>query len=248
MAITYGFFNSVNGDRKYNADQMSNYFEGLVTDGVYENIGNGLSVEAGSGMNVTVGSGRAIIGMKWLKNDSAITVPITTASATLPRYTAIVARLNVLNRLMTITTVDGTPGSSPVKPTPTVSNTIKELVLAYVLVPANSTSISASNITDTRSDDTVCGWVTGLLPNSHIEQYYKRVKLASGQSNIIPLDMTNYAYSEDDIISIYINGLFAAPNVDYYLDTTADPVELHPNASATGTEIVIQVLKSMIGG
>lgn len=247
MAITYGFFNSVNGDRKYNADQMSNYFEGLVSDGVFENVGNGLAVEAGSGMNVTVGIGRAIIGMKWLKNDSALVVPITAASATQPRYTAIVARLDVLNRQMLITTVDGTPGSSPVKPTPTVTNIIKELVLAYVYVPANATSIVASNITDTRSDATVCGWVTGLIPNSHITEYYKRVKLTSGQSNIIPLDMTDYEYSEDDIVSIYINGLFAAPNVDYYLDTTADPVELHPNASANGTEIVIQVLKSMIG-
>lgn len=40
MAVTYGFFNSVNGDRKYNADQMSSYFDGLVTDGVYEKIGD----------------------------------------------------------------------------------------------------------------------------------------------------------------------------------------------------------------
>ena len=29
MAITYGFFNSVDGDRKYNAEQMSTYFDGL---------------------------------------------------------------------------------------------------------------------------------------------------------------------------------------------------------------------------
>lgn len=38
MAVTYGFFNSVNGDRKYNADQMSSYFEGLVTDPEYQCI------------------------------------------------------------------------------------------------------------------------------------------------------------------------------------------------------------------
>lgn len=247
MAVTYGYFNSVNGDRKYNADQMSNYFDGLISNGVYQTVGNGLVVSAGSGMNVTVGTGRAMINCKWLKNDSALTVPITAANATLPRYTAVVARLDVLNRQMLITTVDGTPASTPTKPTPTVSNTIVELVLAYVYVAANATSISSSNITDTRSDDTVCGWVQGIVAGSQITQYYKRVKLASGSSNIIPLDMTNYTYDETDIIQVYINGLYAAPDVDYYLDTTASPVELHPNASASGTEIIISVLKSIIG-
>ena len=38
MAITYGFFNAIKQsdgtyDRTYNADQMSTYFEGLVSDG-----------------------------------------------------------------------------------------------------------------------------------------------------------------------------------------------------------------------
>lgn len=54
MAVTYGFFNSVNGDRKYNADQMSSYFDGLVTDGVYEKIGDALIVKAGTGMQVSI--------------------------------------------------------------------------------------------------------------------------------------------------------------------------------------------------
>lgn len=34
MAITCGFFDSVSGDRTYDADQMSTYFEGLISDGV----------------------------------------------------------------------------------------------------------------------------------------------------------------------------------------------------------------------
>ena len=34
MAVSYGFFNSISGDRSYNADQMSAYFEGLVLDGL----------------------------------------------------------------------------------------------------------------------------------------------------------------------------------------------------------------------
>ena len=68
MSITFGFFNSSNGDRKYNADQMSEYFDGLVSNGVYENVGGALQVLASQNMEVNVQTGRAIINSKWVKN------------------------------------------------------------------------------------------------------------------------------------------------------------------------------------
>lgn len=67
MAITSGFFNSVNGDRVYNAREISMYFDGLISDGVYESVGGKLQVTAtGLGMQVTVAAGRAIIDCQWL--------------------------------------------------------------------------------------------------------------------------------------------------------------------------------------
>lgn len=275
MAVTYGFFNSVNGDRKYNADQMSNYFEGLVSDGVYNGVGNSMVVQASSGMNITVGSGRAIIGNKWIKNDSAYTLTVTGSHPTLNRYTAVVVKLDKVNRNISLTTIDGTPASTPTKPTVTNSQTVMYLVLAYVYVAAAATSISQSNITDTRTDSTVCGWVTGLIEqvdtstlylqwqaafetwfddlteqlnvDTYIKEYYKRVTLSSGSSAVIPLDMTGYTYASSDIFFVYINGLAAAPDVDYYLDTSGSTPELHPSVYKTGTEIEIKVLKSKIG-
>ena len=109
MSITYGFFNSLNGDRKYDADQMSEYFDGLVSNGVYENVGGALQVLASENMEVNVSTGRAIINCKWLKNDAVLTLNIEQSHPTLDRYTAVVARLDVANRLITITTKDGTP-------------------------------------------------------------------------------------------------------------------------------------------
>ena len=34
MSVTYGFYNSLNGDRRYDANQMSAIFDGLIIDGV----------------------------------------------------------------------------------------------------------------------------------------------------------------------------------------------------------------------
>ena len=72
-------------------------------------------------------------------------------------------RLDVTNRTMTIATKDGTPASTPVKPTAERSASICEMILAQIYVAAGASSITQANITDTRADTTVCGWVTGLI-------------------------------------------------------------------------------------
>ena len=169
--VTYGFFNSQNGDRKYNADQMSDYFKGLISDGVYESVGDGMVVEATEGMTVSIGNGRAVIDCKWINNSASELIEITMADPINPRYTAIVVRLDENRRLMEFDTVDGDAAADPDYPAATWTDSIKELVLAYVYVSAGATSISQSDITDARSLD-VCGWVTGLIDHISIENLY----------------------------------------------------------------------------
>lgn len=160
--ITYGFFNSIDSDRVYNADQMSTYFKGLISNGVYENVGGKFQVYAGTGMNVNVQTGRAIIDCKWIESDAVETVPITAASAALNRWTAVVLRLDVANRKIVIGTVNGTASTTPSQPAMTNTSLIKEICLAMVYVAAGATAITQANIIDTRGTS-LCGWVTGLI-------------------------------------------------------------------------------------
>lgn len=171
MAITSGYFNSNNGDRTYNAEEMSRYFEGLVSNGVYESVGDAMLVVADSGMDVEVLTGRAVIDCRWINNSSAYSVTISAADASLPRYTAVVLRLDETARAITIETKDGTPASTPTKPTMTNSSTIKEICLAQIYVAARATSISQSNIEDTRPSSS-CGWVTGLIKQVDTSQLF----------------------------------------------------------------------------
>ena len=163
MAVTYGFFNSINDDRLYNADQMSHYFKGLVTDGVYEHVDSAMQVLATTGMVVRIGTGRGIIDCKWINVDAPYDLTINTSHVTLNRYTAICVHLDATNRLIELITYDGENATNPVKPVPESTLTDKYLVLAYVYVGAGVASISQSNITDTRADTNICGWVTGLI-------------------------------------------------------------------------------------
>ena len=284
--VTYGFFNSQNGDRRYNADQMSEYFEGLISDGVYESVGDGMVVEAASGMTVSIGTGRAVIDCKWMDSSSDEQITLSGADPVNPRYTAIVVRLDKTRRLMEFDAVDGDAATDPDYPAATWTDSVKELVLAYILVSAGATSISQADITDARSLD-VCGWVTGLIDHISIEnlylqwvdkfnQYYvameenfeawfdmltedlnvstyirkfkKRAVLTSGEdNNHIPLDMTNYTYNTDDVVKVYINGLYGSEDIDWSLDTSTTPPEIITVADAVGTEVCIEILKSKVG-
>ena len=86
--------------------------------------------------------------------------------------------------------------------------------------------------------------------NTYIEQFHKYVTVTASDSKIIPLDMTDYTYEESDVFFISLNGLTATDTVDYLIDTSKTPVELHVNlvgSTNVTDEIDIKVLKSKIG-
>lgn len=168
--VTYGFFDSVDGDRKYSADQMSEYFDGLIGDGIYESIGEALAVTPGSGLSLNIGTGRGVIKCHWIDNDTITNIEVS-SHASLPMYVAIVMRYDKSNRLMEFAAVNGTPASTPTKPSLANTNSLKELALAYVLIPAAATAISAENIEDVRSES---GWVTGLITQLDVSTLYNQ--------------------------------------------------------------------------
>ena len=183
MAITYGFFNATKQsdgtyDRAYNSDQISDMFEGLVSDGVFESIGDAMVVTAKSGMTVQVGTGRASIDGRWIKNDAKMDIALAASNIALNRWSAIVIRLSMSSRTMSIVEKVGTAATNPVKPSLTNSNTVKEKCLAYVYVKAGAGSITQVDISDVRADTSVCGWVTGVIKQVDTRQLFLQYQAA----------------------------------------------------------------------
>lgn len=186
MAITYGFWNALKQsdgtyDRVYNSDQISEMFEGLLSDGVFESVGDVLIVKEKSGLTVEVGTGRAWIGDRWMKNDAKLDITLAAAHLTLNRWSAIVIRADYSNRVITIEEKAGTPATTPTKPTMTYNDSIKEKCLAYVYVGKGITSINQANITDCRADANVCGWVTGVIKQVDTSQLFLQYQTAYEQ-------------------------------------------------------------------
>ena len=47
MSVTFGFYNSKEGDRRYDAIQMSSIFDGIIQDGILQHVGTAMVVKVG---------------------------------------------------------------------------------------------------------------------------------------------------------------------------------------------------------
>lgn len=152
MAYRSGFFNAKQNtdgsyDRTYDANDISNYLGGLISDGVVQSSADALqvSVEQAS-MQVQIRPGRAFLNNRWFTADSVITLPLTRAHGTLSRITAVALHFDEVNREVIPVCIDGTLASSPVAP----QLDDKYLLLALVAVPANPSNLSQITVIDSR--------------------------------------------------------------------------------------------------
>ncbi len=162
MANQYGlFWNSESGDRVYDADSFAEWLDHFFTTGVFEGE---LFTTANSSMDISVSSGYANVKGKVRLFETDTTLAIEPANALYPRIDNVVVERNNTNREITLKVVTGTySGSTPTAAEPTRTEAIYQLVIARVLVNAGATQITQANITDTRMDSDLCGYVTGTV-------------------------------------------------------------------------------------
>lgn len=206
MAITYGFFNSVDGDRKYNAEQMSTYFDGLVSDGIFQSVGKKFSVTAGAGLTVNVDTGRALIECHWLKNDNVLTISLDSADVQNDRKDLIVIKLDYSARTMGVEYISG---AESVKNT----ETVKYLTLAKITVPAGATAITQANIKDNRGS-ALCPWVTGLVKQVDTADLFSQYEKAYEE---MVQQMINWWADRRNAFDTWFNNLTTSLNVNLNL-------------------------------
>lgn len=179
MSIKYGFFDSVDGDRKYTAEDIGRYLHGLVSSGVYADTAESMQVLAGTQMQLRVAPGRAMLDGYYMEITGEETVTLS-PSGNKPRTDAVVIRLDKTRRLCEIAVLEGTPTnpSMTMRPLPTRTETVKEYILAYVYVEALAGGIHQGNIYDQRANNDVCGWVTGLIDQVDTSTLYRQWEAA----------------------------------------------------------------------
>ena len=171
MAFSYGFYNSLNGDRKYDSEDLSRMFDGIIYDGVIGAVGDTFAVKAGTGNTVNVSSGRAWFNHTWTYNDAPMPISCGSAAVLLDRYDAIVLEVNAASdvRKNSIKVVTGTEASNPAKPAMENTEFVHQYPLAYILRKAGSSSIAQSKIENAVGTE-ACPICTGVLKSLNVEQ------------------------------------------------------------------------------
>lgn len=170
MSVTYGFYNSKNGDRKYDAIQMSRIFDGIIRDGILQHYGTAMVVKESEGMMVNVGIGRAWFNHTWTLNDALLPLTVPISEVLLNRIDAVVLEVDAREsvRANSIKIIKGTPASSPKNPTMIKTNDRWQYPLAYIRVNAGVTSIRQANITNCVGTS-ACPFVTAPLEKMSID-------------------------------------------------------------------------------
>ena len=170
MSVTYGFYNSKNHDRRYDAIQMSRIFDGIIRDGVLQHYGTGMMVKESEGMMVNVGIGRAWFNHTWTLNDALLPLTLPLSEVILNRIDAVVLEVDAREsvRANSIKIIKGTPASSPKNPTLIKTNDRWQYPLAYIRVNAGVTAIRQANITNCVGTS-ACPFVTAPLEKMSID-------------------------------------------------------------------------------
>lgn len=172
MSVTSGFFNSLSGDRKYDAIQISSMFDGLITDGIYNGFLESFMVTASSpaSMVVTVGEGRCWFNHTWTLNDAPLPLTLDVGDVVLNRIDTIVIDVDSTDtvRACTIKIIKGTPSSQAVRPTLENTETHHQYPLCDISVPAGATTVTQSNITNRRGTSD-CPFVATLMKSVNVD-------------------------------------------------------------------------------
>ena len=174
----------------YNADDASGYLATRLS-GVYS-AEEDFSVTAQGGLSVQVSAGQAWVRPARFKGRSIImeqptTVVLTEADPVRSRIDRIVLRYDAAAKKTSLQVLDGTPDSAaPAAPAISRTELVYDLCLAEIRRPAGSTSVTAADITDTRADETVCGFmrdgVTGIPTGTLVQQWQAVIESMRGGS------------------------------------------------------------------
>ena len=157
---SYDYFWNSNSDRYYDAESMGDWLRPFFRNGVF----NGqMQVTANDDMSVTIAAGYGYINGKHRHFLTPTTLDIETASGTLNRIDNVILRRDDTERRIYLRIEKGGNAANPVSPVLTRTGTVYDLKLAEIYIEAGSVRITQAEITDTRMNADVCGWVAATV-------------------------------------------------------------------------------------
>ncbi|MDQ0150562.1 hypothetical protein ACFO6R_12750 [Eubacterium multiforme] len=148
MAEFSGFFNSVNGDRKYKSEDFAKYFKTFMSTGVNPAL-DSLKVYKRNSTSIEIRQGAANIQGYMYLNDASLIKSVEVGTSRVDR---VVLKLDLINRKLRI---DVKKGSTSIPAALQRDNSVYELSLAKIYISGNDFSVA-----DERHNTEVCGFMS----------------------------------------------------------------------------------------
>ena len=231
--VNCGFFNSVNKDRLYSADEMNKPYKRVISNGVFATQqgtpSTDLQVLSGNdGMNIVVKKGEGMFGDKWFENPADIAITVPTNTSTVPRRDSVIVQVDkrTNGRKGSIIYRAGTPNSNPMPPDLSTTNNVIEYRIANIYVAASAVFIGQDAITDLRGSSE-CPWITSLIQQVDTSQLYNQWSAAYQK------------YYEDETTAF--NNFMQTLTEQLTVSTNVITLESHYTSVAEVTEIPINI-------
>lgn len=178
--IKGGFFDSVNKDRTYTADDMNRPYKRIITEGIFATPAGTPSTDlqvlsANNGMNIIVKSGMGLLGSKWFENENDVTITVPANNNIVPRRDSVIIQVDVrtAGRICNVIYRTGTASSNSMPPDLSTLDTVIEKRVANIYVAAGATNINQDAITDLRGSSE-CPWITSLIKQVDTSTLYEQ--------------------------------------------------------------------------
>ena len=245
-------------DRNYNADDISDWLDVVMSTGVIKSS-TGLKVTPAGGLSVSVDVGKAVINGKPYRNDAAKVFNIDTApTGSTARVDLIVLRFDRTASVRN-TYLAYIKGAGATVPALTRTDLIYELALAKITVEPYATELTAAAVSDLRGDtETVVTTTTGqsrgycpyMTAAKGYDNYYDAIVIEykdavtlSAQSKQITFNIPQYGWTGVDIVTVYTNGIRERESAY----TLSGNVITFTAAKAAGTVVEVVVNKFIDG-
>lgn len=232
-------------DRAYSAEDIRKPYDTVFTDGILPEAdgtaGNTLKVSSTGGLGISIEKGNAKVGGAWFENESLYNIILDVGSGA-ERFDCVIIQNddseNVRAAQIYIKSLDHIP---------TVADLIRygdiyELCIAYVRVPALAGSITNSNITDTRTDGSLCNVMSGV--GATVTRAFHNTYFSENENqSVIPIGVPQYDRSRD-ALTVIVEGRIFREGVNYVINDNAE-ITLNIGLPIIGTKIDFEVVKNV---
>lgn len=181
IEIKSGFYDAIDNDRTYYADDMNRPYKRVISNGVFANPAgtpsNDFQVFANGGMQITIKAGEGLFGNKWTQNSTDQIMTVQSNTSHYLRIDSIIVQVDLTRsgRKASIVYRTGVPSQSQDAAAPSINlyTDIVEYRIANIYVYQNVSEILQENISDTRGS-AECPWVTSLITQPDTSTLWNR--------------------------------------------------------------------------